>query len=221
MDLLKALDQTEEIARIRMGSVEPNLLSNEIIAFVAGSKRIAPHFHLPLQAGTDEVLSLMKRKYNTDLFQQRVYEIKMILPFAFIGVDVIAGMNGESAELFEKSYQFIAKLEISQLHAFPFSERANTKALSIAGVVPVAERKIRTQQLIQLSDKKLLQFYQENLGRRAYVLFENNPGKKTSQGWTENYIKVEVPYQTELLNTTRLVHLKDINDNGHVSVDIL
>jgi threonylcarbamoyladenosine tRNA methylthiotransferase MtaB len=221
MDLLKALDQTEEIARIRMGSVEPNLLSNEIIAFVAESKRIAPHFHLPLQAGTDEVLSLMKRKYNTDLFQQRVHEIKMKLPFAFIGVDVIAGMNGESAELFEKAYQFIAKLEISQLHAFPFSERANTKALSITGVVPVAERKSRTQKLIQLSDKKLLQFYQENLGRRAYVLFENNPGKKTSQGWTENYIKVEVPYQAELLNTTRLVHLKDINDNGHVSVDIL
>jgi threonylcarbamoyladenosine tRNA methylthiotransferase MtaB len=145
----------------------------------------------------------------------------MALPFAFIGVDVIAGMNGESAELFEKACQFIGTLEVSQLHAFPFSERANTKALSISGVVPVAERKSRTQKLIQLSDQKLLQFYQKNLGRQAYVLFENNPGKKISYGWTENYIKVEAPYQAELLNTTRLVHLKKINENGHVTVDIL
>jgi threonylcarbamoyladenosine tRNA methylthiotransferase MtaB len=221
LDLLKALDQLDEIERIRMGSVEPNLLSNEIISFVANSRRVAPHFHIPLQAGTDEVLALMKRRYDTALFQQRVEEIKNQLPYAFIGVDVIAGMNGESAELFEKAYHFIEQLEVSQLHAFPYSERANTRALTINGVVPMEERKLRTQRLIQLSEKKLLQFYQKNLKRTASVLFENQPGRKTTSGWTENYIKVEVPYQADLLNQKREVRLKQIKENGQVAADLL
>ncbi len=221
LDLLKALDQTEEIVRIRMGSVEPNLLSNEIISFVANSDRIAPHFHIPLQAGTNEVLNLMKRRYDTALFQQRVEEIRKQLPYAFIGVDLIAGTNGETAELFEKAYHFVESLDVSQFHAFPYSERANTKALSIAGAVPVAERKLRTQRLIQLSEKKLLQFYQRNLGRTASVLFENQTNKKSTGGWTENYIKVEAPYQPELINRTKLVRLNQIISNGHVTVDIL
>jgi threonylcarbamoyladenosine tRNA methylthiotransferase MtaB len=221
LDLLQALDQTEEIARIRMGSVEPNLLTDEVITFVANSEKIAPHFHIPLQAGTDEVLQLMKRRYSTALFQQRVEAIRKQLPYAFIGVDVIAGMNGETHELFEKAFQFIESLDVSQLHAFPYSERANTEALSIHGVVNIAERKKRTQKLIQLSDLKTANFYQKNLGRTAHVLFENNPGKKTAEGWTENYIKVEVPYQADLLNQTRKVRLREINSNGIVVADLL
>jgi threonylcarbamoyladenosine tRNA methylthiotransferase MtaB len=219
--LLEALDRSEEIVRIRMGSVEPNLLTNEIIDFVASSRRIAPHFHIPLQAGSDEVLALMGRRYDTALFQQRVEEIRKKLPFAFIGVDVIAGMNGETAELFEHAYQFIKHLDVSQLHAFPYSERAHTKALTISGVVPTAERKHRTQQLIQLSEEKLSQFYQNNIGRTASVLFENHPGKKISGGWTENYIRVEVPYQADLLNQTKMVRLLRVNNNGHVAADLL
>ncbi len=221
LDLLKALDQTEEIVRIRMGSVEPNLMNDEIIDFVANSKRIAPHFHIPLQAGTDEVLTLMKRRYTTELFQQRVDAIRKKMPFAFIGVDVIAGMNGETAGLFEEAYQFIEKLDVSQLHAFPYSERANTRALAIDGIVPISERKHRTQRLIELSESKLLHFYHSNLGRTATVLFENHQNKKLAGGWTENYIKVEVPFHADLLNITRLVRLRKINDNGHIVADLL
>ena len=221
LELLKALDQTEEIVRIRMGSVEPNLLSDEVIDFVANSKRIAPHFHIPLQAGTDEVLTLMKRRYTTTLFEQRVEVIRNIVPYAFIGIDVIAGMNGETAGLFEKAYQFIERLDVSQLHVFPYSERANTRALTIDGVVPITERKLRTHRLIELSETKLLQFYNNNLGRTATVLFESQLNKKSAGGWTENYIKVEVPFHSDLLNNTRLVRLKKINENGQVMADLL
>lgn len=219
-DLLKELDRTQEIHRVRMGSVEPNLLSNEIIDFVANSERIAPHFHIPLQAGTDEVLALMKRKYDTALFIQRVEEIRKKLPFAFIGVDVIAGMNGETDELFNNAYELIERLNVSQLHAFPYSERANTQALAIAGVVPIEERKLRTQKLIQLSARKLQHFYTSNLGRNVSVLFETHSNKRVTSGWSENYIKVEVPYQAELLNETRIVRLNSINGDGRVSGDM-
>ncbi|HEY5511677.1 MAG TPA: tRNA (N(6)-L-threonylcarbamoyladenosine(37)-C(2))-methylthiotransferase MtaB [Prolixibacteraceae bacterium] len=219
-DLLKALDRTEEIHRIRMGSVEPNLLSNEIINFVANSSRIAPHFHIPLQAGSDEVLALMKRRYDTALFRQRVEEIRKKLPFAFIGVDVIAGMNGETEELFDKTYQLIEQLEVSQLHAFPYSERAHTKALTISGVVPMEDRKRRTQKLIQLSNKKLHHFYDKNLGRIVSVLFEAHSNKKVTSGWSENYIKVEVPYLPEALNETKPVRLRLVNNDGHISGDV-
>jgi threonylcarbamoyladenosine tRNA methylthiotransferase MtaB len=221
LDLLKAFDRTDELVRIRIGSVEPNLLSDEIISLVANSKRIAPHFHIPLQAGSDEVLQLMQRRYTTSLFQQRVESIKRQIPHAFVGVDVIAGMNGEHAELFDKSYRFIAQLDVSQLHAFPYSARANTRALSISGVVPIEERKSRTQKLIQLSEMKLRTFYLNNLGRISNVLFENQHQNKTSTGWTENYIKVEVPYQPDLLNTTRLVRLSHLKENGLVAGELL
>ena len=219
-DLLKELDKTREIHRIRMGSVEPNLLSNEIINFVSNSQKIAPHFHIPLQAGTDEVLALMKRKYDTALFIQRVEEIRERLPFAFIGVDVIAGMNGETEKLFNEAYELIERLNVSQLHAFPYSERANTQALAIAGVVPIEERKLRTQKLIQLSARKLHQFYTYNLGRNVSVLFETHSNKRVTSGWSENYIKVEVPYQPELLNETGVVRLKSVNLEGRVIGDI-
>ena len=143
------------------------------------------------------------------------------MPYAFIGVDVIAGMNGETAGLFENAYNFIERLDVSQLHAFPYSERANTSALVIDGVVPITERKLRTHRLIQLSERKLLQFYNNNLGRTATVLFESQQNKKSAGGWTENYIKVEVPFHSDLLNNTRLVRLLKINENGQVMAELL
>ena len=142
-ELLEALDQIESIGRIRVGSVEPNLLTDEIISLMANSKRIAPHFHIPLQAGTDEILRLMKRRYSTSLFAKRIEKIRELLPYAFIGVDLIAGMNGETEILFRDTLKFIEGLEISELHVFPYSERKNTKALEISGVVPVEERRRR------------------------------------------------------------------------------
>jgi threonylcarbamoyladenosine tRNA methylthiotransferase MtaB len=163
--LLRALDEVENIGRIRVGSVEPNLLSDEVIAYISESKRIAPHFHIPLQAGTDEVLNLMKRRYTTDLFAQRISKIRELLPDAFIGVDIIAGMNGETGELFEKAFQFIKSLDISALHVFPYSERINTRALKIEHVVPVEERRYRAQRMIALSDQKLKEFYLQNIGK--------------------------------------------------------
>ncbi|MEI6141207.1 MAG: tRNA (N(6)-L-threonylcarbamoyladenosine(37)-C(2))-methylthiotransferase MtaB [Mariniphaga sp.] len=177
LELLRALDEVETIGRIRVGSVEPNLLTDEMIEFMAGSKRIAPHFHIPLQAGTDEVLKLMKRRYSTALFEQRIKKIRELLPDAFIGVDLIAGMNGETPELFEKAFRFVENLDISELHVFPYSERKNTLALKIEGVVPVEERRHRAQKLIELSEKKLSHFYLRNIGKTSTVLFENEKHK--------------------------------------------
>ncbi len=219
--MLQALDQIDTIARIRIGSVEPNLLSDEIIDFVATSQRIAPHFHIPLQAGTDEVLSLMKRRYTTDLFARRIARIRATIPHAFIGVDMIAGMNGETPELYQQAYRFIESQEVSQLHVFPYSERANTAALKIDGIVPVEERRNRTQQLIALSDKKLKAFYIKHIGEEALVLFENQKGKTKMQGWTANYIKVEAPYEKTAINQLRKVRLSGLNEDGSMNVERL
>jgi threonylcarbamoyladenosine tRNA methylthiotransferase MtaB len=153
IDLLAALDEVEKIDRIRISSIEPNLLNDDIIELVAGSKHIAPHFHIPLQAGSDEVLKLMRRKYSRDIFAKRFKKIRDVLPDAFIGVDVIAGMNGETEEFFDDAFQFIESMNISQLHVFPYSERANTKAIDIPGKVPPQERKRRTQLLKEYSSK--------------------------------------------------------------------
>lgn len=218
LSLLKALDEIETLGRIRVGSVEPNLLTDEIITFMAESKRIAPHFHIPLQAGTDEVLHLMKRRYTTGLFAERVSKIRKLLPDAFIGIDLIAGMNGETEELFEKSYQFIENLDISELHVFPYSERKNTRALKISGVVPIEERRHRAQQLISLSEQKQKVFYERNIGNSEIVLFENEKTKGFMQGWTANYIKVETQYQSELLNKFRKVRLCSFNENGTMNI---
>jgi len=215
--LLKALDQVESVGRIRVGSVEPNLLTDEIISFIAGSRRIAPHFHIPLQSGTDTVLKLMKRRYSTALFAQRIEKIRELLPFAFIGVDLIAGMNGETDELYRKTYQFIENLDISELHVFPYSERKNTMALQIAGSIPMEERRRRANELIGLSEKKLRDFYNKNIGQEAIVLFENEKSKGIMQGWTENYVKVEIPYQPELVNKFNIITLTGTNPNGSMS----
>ena len=218
IDLLKALDEVESIGRIRVGSVEPNLLTDEIIAYIARSRRISPHFHIPLQSGTNEVLKLMKRRYSTKLFAQRIDKIRELLPNAFIGVDIIVGMNGETEELFKKTYRFIESLDISELHVFPYSERKNTKALQINGTVPMGERRRRAQELITLSEKKLHDFYHRNIGQKATVLFENEQSHCVMQGWTANYIKVETDYQPELVNKFSIGVLKEINRNGSMNV---
>ena len=216
IDLLKGLDEVENLQRIRISSVEPNLLTDEIIEFVARSKHIMPHFHLPLQSGSNEVLALMKRKYKREVFESRVAKIKKELPQAFIGVDVIAGTNGETDEFFRESYRFVADLDVSQLHAFPYSERPGTKALEIKPVIPVEERKERSQRLIALSERKTENFYTQNLGTIHKVLFEEQKDKKSLTGFTDNYIKVEIEYREELENHIVPVMLEKILPNGNV-----
>lgn len=221
LDLLKALEKVNGLHRLRLGSIEPNLLKDEIIELVAGSKVIMPHFHIPLQSGSDEVLSLMKRKYSTGLFAKRIHRIREIVPHAFIGVDVIAGTNGETEELFQDSYDFINSLEISQLHAFTYSERSGTQALKIPWKVDVEDRKRRTQMYINLSEKKLRAFYEKHLGTNQTVLFESQKNGENMNGFTENYIKVETPFREELINDLQEVELKSILPNGHVSVNLV
>jgi len=219
-DLLKALEQVEGLKRLRLGSIEPNLLKDEIIELVAQSKVLMPHFHIPLQSGSDEILSLMKRKYSTDLFAKRVHKIRETVPHAFIGVDIIAGTNGETEKYFQESYDFINSLEISQLHAFTYSERSGTQALKIPWKVDVEERKDRTQKYINLSEKKLRAFYEKHLGTTQTVLFEAQRNHDNMAGFTENYIKVETPYLDELVNQLKDVELQSILPNGNVAVKL-
>jgi threonylcarbamoyladenosine tRNA methylthiotransferase MtaB len=221
LDLLKALEKVEGLKRLRLGSIEPNLLKDEIIQLVANSKVIMPHFHIPLQSGSDEILSLMKRKYSTALFAKRVHRIREIVPHAFIGVDVIAGTNGETEELFQESYDFINGLEISQLHAFTYSERNGTQALKIPWKVEIEDRKRRTQMYINLSEKKLRSFYEKQLGTRQTVLFEEQIKKDKIVGFTENYIKVESHHDDSLVNQMKKVTLKSIQQNGNVAVEFV
>lgn len=218
LDLLKALEKVEGLHRLRLGSIEPNLLKDEIIELVAGSNVIMPHFHIPLQSGSDEVLSLMKRRYSTGLFAHRIHKIRELVPHAFIGVDMIAGTNGETEKLFQESYDFINGLEISQLHAFTYSERSGTQALKIPWKVDVEDRKRRTQMYINLSEKKLRVFYQKHLDTKQTVLFESQKNGENMNGFTENYIKVETTFNEDLINELQEVELQSILPNGHVSV---
>ena len=219
LDLLRALENVEGLKRLRLGSIEPNLLKDEIIELVAGSNVIMPHFHIPLQSGSDEVLSLMKRKYSTGLFAKRVQRIREIVPHAFIGVDVIAGTNGETETLFQQSYDFINGLEISQLHAFTYSERSGTQALKIPWKVETEDRKRRTQMYINLSEKKLRAFYEKHLQTRQTVLFEDTPNSERMNGFTGNYIKVETAYNSNLVNQLVDVNLISVLPNGNVAVN--
>lgn len=221
LDFLKAMENVEGLERLRLGSIEPNLLKDEIIDLVASSKIIMPHFHVPLQSGSDEILSLMKRKYSTALFERRIKKIRENVPHAFIGVDVIAGTNGETEELFQESYDFINKLEISQLHAFTYSERSGTQALKIPWKVNIEDRKRRTQMYINLSEKKLRSFYQKQLGTEQTVLFEAQKKGNKMSGFTGNYVKVETDFDPNLENQLKRVKLKSILPNGNVSVQLL
>ena len=204
-DLIKALDRVEGVARYRISSIEPNLLSDEIIEFVSQSERFAPHFHIPLQSGSNAVLKLMHRRYTTELFAQKVQKIKELMPHAFIGVDVMVGVRGETPEYFQETYDFLKGLDISQLHVFTYSERAGTKALQIEYVVPHKERKQRSELLHELSEEKHARFCESQKGRSAQVLWEDTKRSDMMNGFTENYVKVERPFDKSLVNTIQEV----------------
>lgn len=201
-DLIRALDEVEAIERFRIGSIEPNLLSEKIIEYCARSRRIAPHFHIPLQSGSDEVLRLMKRRYDTELFRSRVSLIQELLPQAFIGIDVIVGTRGEEAEYFEDCYRFLESIPFSQLHVFSYSEREGTAALSIDHVVSPQDKHRRSQRLMQLSEERLKAFYRTNLGRELTVIWEHGNYNGLMMGHSENYIRVAQPYDEEAIGTT-------------------
>ena len=207
IDLIRALDEVEGIERYRISSIEPNLITDEAIDFVAGSKRFAPHFHIPLQSGSDDVLKLMRRRYDTALFRHKIEKIKSILPDAFIGVDVIVGTRGETDAYFEDARRFIESLDVTQLHVFSYSERPGTQALKIDYVVDPKVKHTRSQILLDLSEKKLQAFYEAHIGREAKVLFEHTKKDGMMHGFTENYINVETPYDASLINETRRIRL--------------
>lgn len=200
-ELIQALDKLEGEVRYRISSIEPNLLTDEIINFVASSRHFAPHFHIPLQSGSDELLKLMHRRYDTALFATKIARIKEVMPNAFIGVDVMVGVRGETLELFEECKAFIESLPISQLHVFTYSERAGTKALSIEPIVPMNERRRRNEILQQVSDAKLKAFYDSQIGKEAIVLWEDSKKGDCMHGFTENYVKVETKYDKNKVNT--------------------
>lgn len=214
LDLVRALDEVEGVERYRISSIEPNLLTDEIIDFVASSCRFMPHFHIPLQSGCDEVLKLMRRRYDTDLFASKVRRIKSEMPDAFIGVDVIVGTRGETEEYFERSHDFLQGLDVTQLHVFSYSERPGTQALKIDYVVPPQEKHRRSQRLLELSDRKLHAFYALHVGQTMPVLLERPKPGMPMHGFTPNYIRVEVPHDDALDNRVVNVRLNDFNAEG-------
>ncbi len=214
--LIQELDKIEGIDRWRISSIEPNLLSNEIIEFVARSKKFMPHFHIPLQSGSDKLLKLMRRKYLSKLYAERVAKIKAEMPHACIGVDVIVGFPGETEEQFLATYNFLSELDVSYLHVFTYSERANTRALNIQPVVPMDVRKQRNKMLRILSEKKKRKFYAEHLNTERTVLFEAEKDGGLMYGFTDNYIKVAVPYNEEWVNSIHPVTLTEVSDFGYM-----
>ena len=213
-DLVRALDEVEGIARYRISSLEPDLLTDEIVDFVAQSKRFMPHFHIPLQAGCDEVLKLMRRRYTADLFATKVRRIKKAMPDAFIGVDVIVGTRGETEEFFEQGYRFIEGLDVTQLHVFSYSERPGTQALKISHVVSPGEKHQRSQRLLELSEQKTHAFYARYIGQTMPVLLERSKPGVPMHGFTPNYIRVEVPHDDALDNQVVTMKLGDFNEDG-------
>jgi threonylcarbamoyladenosine tRNA methylthiotransferase MtaB len=220
IDLIKELDKVSGINRIRISSIEPNLLSEEIIQFVAKSKRFVPHFHIPLQSGSDKILRLMNRRYLRDLYEDRVSIIKAVMPDCCIGVDVITGFPGESYEDFLDTYNFINKLDISYLHVFTYSERQNTQAIEMDEVVPVKERNERSKMLRILSDKKKRAFYEENIGTTRTVLYEDDVDNGKMHGFTENYLRIEADYNPLLINKTQNVVIKGISDRMTMQIKV-
>ena len=195
LDLVKALDAVEGISRYRISSLEPDLLSDELIDYCAQSRAFMPHFHIPLQSGSDTVLKLMHRHYDRQLFADKITKIKAVMPDAFIGVDVMVGCRGETPECFEETYAFLDALDVTQLHVFPYSERPGTSALKIPYIVSEQDKKLRSKRLLDLSDEKTVGFYQKYTGEEAEVLFEKAPRGKAMHGFTKNYIRVELPAQ--------------------------
>ncbi|MDD2437726.1 MAG: tRNA (N(6)-L-threonylcarbamoyladenosine(37)-C(2))-methylthiotransferase MtaB [Massilibacteroides sp.] len=221
IDLIRELDEVEGIERYRISSIEPNLITDEAIDFVAGSKHFAPHFHIPLQSGCDEVLKLMRRRYDTALFRHKIEKIKTVIPNAFIGVDVIVGTRGETDEYFEKAYRFIELLAISQLHVFSYSERSGTQALKIDYAVDAKTKHLRSQRLLDLSDRKLHAFYEAYQGKTETVLFEHARKGNLMHGFTENYIKVEMPYDASLINIPKKIILGGWNEDKTALTGVL
>ena len=214
IDLIKALDQGEGIQRYRISSIEPDLLTDEIIDFCAQSRAFMPHFHIPIQSGSDEVLKLMHRHYDTSLFAHKIHLIKERIPDAFIGVDVMVGCRGERPEYFEDTYEFLKSLDVTQLHVFPYSERPGTAALKIPYVVDERDKKLRSKRLLELSDEKTYAFYAAHIDQEAEVLFEKATRGKAMHGFTRNYIRVELPpsqASEELDNQLVKVRLGDFN----------
>lgn len=215
ISLLAQLDQVKGIERIRISSIEPNLLTDEIIEFVSSSKKFVPHFHIPLQSGSDELLSLMRRRYKRALYTERIEKIKQLMPNCCIGVDVIVGFPGESEEHFLDTYHYLNELDISYLHVFTYSERDDTEAIMLPNVVPVKERNKRSKMLRILSEKKLRQFYETQLNTVQTVLFENKIVNGKIFGHSENYIKVSTDYDPMLINELKSFKLKNIDEDGH------
>ena len=214
-DLVKALDQVEGIERYRISSIEPNLLTDEIIEFCASSKRFMPHFHIPLQSGCDEVLKLMHRRYDTALFRHKMEKIREVMPDAFIGVDVIVGTRGETSDYFEKAYDFMESIDVSQYHVFSYSERPGTKALEIPHVVTPQEKHERSQRVLALSAQKTHDFYARFIGTTRPVLLEHaSPRKSFMNGFTDNYIRVELPNMPDKDNQVMQVKLGSFNKEG-------
>lgn len=219
-DLIKELDKVKNIARFRISSIEPNLLTNEIIEFVAASERFVPHFHIPLQSGSDKILKLMRRRYKRELYAERVQKIKSLMPDACIGADVIVGFPGETEEIFLETYNFIDSLDVSYLHVFTYSERDNTEAIELTPIVPIEERRKRNRVLRNLSASKQIKFYTENIGAVRTVLFERENKEEFIHGFTENYVKVRAKYDPDLVYQLRKVYLNAIDPDGTMLCEI-
>ncbi|MBZ9631844.1 tRNA (N(6)-L-threonylcarbamoyladenosine(37)-C(2))-methylthiotransferase MtaB [Salegentibacter sp. LM13S] len=221
LDLVKALDEVNGIERLRISSIEPNLLKNETIDFVAQSNTFVPHFHIPLQSGSDDLLKLMKRRYMSSLYTDRVKQIKEVMPNACIGVDVIVGFPGETEERFLETYNYLNELDISYLHVFTYSERDNTPAAEMEGVVSTKIRKKRSKMLRGLSAKKRRAFYESQLGNVCTVLFEGENKEGYIHGFTENYVKVKAPWDPGLVNTLHQIELISIDEDGLVRFEFV
>ncbi|HBF87610.1 MAG TPA: tRNA (N(6)-L-threonylcarbamoyladenosine(37)-C(2))-methylthiotransferase MtaB [Bacteroidales bacterium] len=217
-DLVKAIEKLDGINRFRISSIEPNLITDEIIDIISTSNKFLPSFHIPLQSGSDTILKKMNRRYNRDVFKNRLEKIKSCMPHAFIGTDLILGFPGETDELFQETYDFIRDLKLSFIHVFQYSEREKAKASTFSEVVPNTKRYNRSKEIQKLADKKLRQFYSENLGKTASVLFENQHSKGNLYGFTENYIKVEAKYDKRLVNKIVNVKLCELSQNGNVLI---
>lgn len=221
LDLVKALDEVEGIERLRISSIEPNLLKNETIEFVSKSRTFVPHFHIPLQSGSNEILGKMKRRYQREVYVDRVNKIREVMPNACIGVDVIVGFPGETDEHFLETYNFLNELDISYLHVFTYSERDNTEAATMENVVPMNVRSKRSKMLRGLSVKKRRAFYESQIGTKHTVLFEGENKEGYIHGFTENYVKVKTPWNPELVNTLHEINLTRIDEDGSVRMEFL
>ena len=221
LELVQELDKVEGIERLRISSIEPNLLKNETIEFVSKSRTFVPHFHIPLQSGSNEILKLMKRRYQREIYTERVNKIREVMPDACIGVDVIVGFPGETDEHFLETYHFLNEMAISYLHVFTYSERDNTEAAEMQGVVPANVRAKRSKMLRSLSVKKRRSFYESQIGTNRTVLFESENKEGYIHGFTENYVRVKTPWNPELANTLREINLTKIDEDGSVRMEFL